>query len=103
MSEDGSAGSWKEVYRLHLSTDETWFHPKIRWSQIAGAGISPSATMQIRFTATDDAPAGTVEAAIDGVIVSTFLCDPVAAGDLNCNGSVGFDDINPFVALLVMG
>jgi hypothetical protein len=30
-------------------------------------------------------------------------CDPnpcVLAGDLNCNGSVGFDDINPFVLFL---
>ncbi len=35
--------------------------------------------------------------------ISISVTGVLATGDLNCSGSVGFDDINPFVTALVGG
>lgn len=93
ISANGAAGPWLEVYRHYLSTEPIWFRPKIRWSQLAGAGFTPSANAQIRFIVSDSGAAGTVEGAIDGVFVSTFACT-TCPGDLDGDSSVTSTDLS---------
>ncbi|MBL8879610.1 MAG: hypothetical protein JNG88_10870 [Phycisphaerales bacterium] len=60
--------------------------------------VTPTATMRIRFEASDALPEATVEAAVDGFKVLSFDCTATDNdGDLNCDGNVNNFDIDAFV------
>jgi hypothetical protein len=58
--------------------------------------------IRLRFVAEDAGAGSIVEAAVDDFRIETVDCTPPAfpVGDLNCDGTVGFGDINPFVLAL---
>ncbi len=63
--------------------------------------IPLTAQVRMRFIAEDAGSGSLVEAAIDDFRLETVDCSPpVLVGDLDCDGSVGFGDINPFVLAL---
>lgn len=60
--------------------------------------VTPTATVRIRFEASDALPEATVEAAVDGFKVLSFDCsDTDNDGDLNCDGNINNFDIDAFV------
>lgn len=63
--------------------------------------LTPTNTMKVRFTTSDNPNNSKTEAAIDTIWFYDLSCGPAfCAGDLNCDGTVDFDDIDPFVAAL---
>lgn len=68
---------------------------------VADSFITPTATVRLRFSATDNPNNSVTEAAIDAVQVRTIDCTPsFASGDMNCDGVVNNFDIDPFVLAL---
>jgi len=60
--------------------------------------VTPSSQVRLRFSAIDNPNNSITEAAVDAVQISALVCiPPEAVGDLNCDGQVGFPDINAFV------
>lgn len=60
--------------------------------------VAPTATIRVRFEASDALPESTVEAAVDAFKVLTFDCaSEDHDGDMNCDGSVNNFDIDAFV------
>jgi hypothetical protein len=63
--------------------------------------LTPTDTMKIRFTTSDNPNNSKTEAAVDAIWLYDRSCGPtLCAGDLNCDGVVNFDDIDPFVTAL---
>jgi hypothetical protein len=65
--------------------------------------ITPSESVRLMFSVTDNPNNSITEAGVDAVRVYDLKCassPPLCAGDLNCDGLVDFDDIDPFVAAL---
>ena len=63
--------------------------------------LPPTDMMKVRFTTSDNPNNSKTEAAVDAIWLYDLSCSPgLCAGDLNCDGVVDFDDIDPFVAAL---
>ncbi len=78
-------------------TSGGWYYHELRVTDF----VPLTSQVRLRFIAEDLAPGSIVEAALDDFRIQCLDCEaPVLRGDLNCNGSVGFDDINPFVLRL---
>ncbi len=106
VSDDGGS-SWVELETVGPAGGEVsggWFHKEFLLADIPD--FQANDQFRIRFTASDTDPQSVVEAAIDAVELSTFVCDgpdcdgpgPGGTGDLDCDGSVGPVDL---AALLV--
>jgi len=60
--------------------------------------VTPTATVRIRFEASDLNDPSVVEAAVDAFLASRFDClETTLLGDLNCDGALNLGDVNPFV------
>ncbi|MHC4127606.1 MAG: choice-of-anchor B family protein [Planctomycetota bacterium] len=95
ISPNGDAGPWTAIAVHSTSGGPTWRHHEITGSEIEGAGVTPTATMKVRYTATDANPQSIVEAGVDGFAVSELLCS--VPGDIDGDGTVG---VNDFLLLL---
>jgi hypothetical protein len=63
--------------------------------------VPMSAQIRLRFVAEDAGSGSIIEAALDDFAIAVVDCTPPAAtGDMNCDGVVNFDDIDPFVLAL---
>jgi len=60
--------------------------------------VPTSATMQMRFVASDLGDGSLVEAGLDEFVVSTFVCDTFCPGDFDENGTVEVPDIFAFLS-----
>ncbi len=89
ISNDGGA-TWRIVDRIYVSAAE-WNDKKFRIADF----ITPSATMQVRFTAFDLGPRSIVEAAIDEFVVFKYVCSE-EYGDNNGDGFVDLIDYQGF-------
>lgn len=92
----GAVGTWVSV--------DTFTHTTGQWrnySFTASEFVTPTATMQVRFTVADTSPGSITEAGLDNFDVTFIGClttDPVfARGDVNVDGS---KDISDPVSLL---
>ncbi|GAB4385829.1 MAG: hypothetical protein Kow0022_13170 [Phycisphaerales bacterium] len=100
ISNDGGA-SWttlEVVGPTGAGTTGGWFYVTHRISDV----ISPTATMQVRFIASDFGTQGVIEAAVDAFEVTTFSCtdpNPGCAVDLNSDGELNFFDVQAFLSL----
>ena len=57
-------------------------------AELAGAGVNPGSTLNVRFTAIDAANGSIVEAGVDGFAVREITCDPSAVGVRYCTPAV---------------
>jgi hypothetical protein len=63
--------------------------------------ITPTAQVKVRFSAVDYPNNSITEAGIDAFWVAALVCAPPdGLGDVNCDGTLDFKDINPFVLAL---
>jgi len=92
----GDGINWTRVEEVRRSASE-WVPARWRVSDY----ITPTATVQVRFTVHDRDPGSLIEALVDDFVVEHVTCTPPSArGDLNCDGRVDFDDIDAFVLAL---
>lgn len=64
--------------------------------------VEPSGTVRVRFAVGDLGFGSVVEGGIDAFSLADIDCEPpLEPGDLNCDGGVDFDDIDPFVLALI--
>lgn len=81
MSSNGLAGPWSTVAIHADSTASLWSAVTISEADIQNAGLTLSADMRVRFTASDIGTASIVEAGVDAVQVGSISC----GGGLNTN------------------
>ena len=98
----GNGTTWTEIARHNTDGGLSWRHNEITQADLDNAGVTLTATMQLRFTANDDDPPSINESGLDAFVVTAFDCQfanyPV--GDLNCDGVVDLFDIDAFVLAL---
>jgi C1A family cysteine protease len=92
---NNGGSSW--AYLPYVNTPHDWTYIEFKVSDF----MAPTANVKVRFRALDFAPDSLVEALVDDFKVYTIGCDPTQLiGDMNCDGWVDFDDINPFVVAI---
>ncbi len=91
-SENGDAGPWIEVTRHDTSGGPNWRHNEITPADFQIAGVTPTATTKVRFTANDADEQSIVEAGLDAFKVVEINCDAEVLGDLDGDGIVGISD-----------
>jgi hypothetical protein len=78
----GGSGTWTEVTRHDTNGGLLWHHYEITSAHWAVAGVTPSASSQLRFTANDGDAQSIVEAGLDAFQVWALDClGPDADGD----------------------
>lgn len=90
-------GNWVNVETVGPTGAESaggWFQHSFRVADL----VTPTANTRIRFTANDTGNASVVEAAVDGIVVSTFGCDDVCLADWAPDGELNFFDVQQFLA-----
>jgi C1A family cysteine protease len=100
---DDGSGDWIEIGNHDTDGGLYWRHNIITQDEITTAGVSLTATMQIRFTAYDWYPQSIVEAGVDGFEISYTNCEnPYICGDANDDGSVNIIDISYLIEYLYL-
>ncbi len=92
INNDGGVGDWTEIARHEMSGGLVWRHHEITAADLALAGVVPTSSMQIRFTANDAYPQSVVEAGLDCFTVTALVCEEVICGDANDDESVNLGD-----------
>lgn len=92
---NNNGGSWTTVESINDRA--TWTRASWRVADY----VPVTSQVRVRFVVDDSPNDSLVEALVDDFVVQAFECvDVFVAGDLNCDGVVDFDDINPFVIAL---
>lgn len=102
ISSNGTSGPWIQLAYHNTDGGTVWRSNVITPQQIQNAGVTLTNNMRIRFTANDANPQSIVEAGVDGVRIARVGClAPVLCpGDMDCDGTVSFLDIDAFVLAL---
>jgi choice-of-anchor B domain-containing protein len=74
IDENDGAGPWVEVARHDTDGGLSWRSHTITQADLDAAGVTPTATMRLRFTAVDAGTQSIVEAGLDGFRVETLSC-----------------------------
>ncbi len=90
--------SWTEVTRHDTNGGTSWRHHDITQADLLAVGITPTATMQLRFTANDGDTQSIVEAGIDALNVIKFECEDGCPGDFDGDGHIGQADLGILLA-----
>lgn len=69
-----NGGAWTEVTRHDTDGGLAWRDVVLTEADFSAAGLTPSASTQMRFTANDDGTQSIVEAGLDGFTVSSINC-----------------------------
>ncbi len=96
VSSNGDAGPWIELAAHNTGGGTSWRSHAIFPADLQAAGVAPSATTKVRFTAIDGEPQSIVEAGVDAFRLDQVEC-ALIPGDLDGDGQVGILD---FLALL---
>jgi len=97
-SNDGGIGGWVEIARHDTSGGLTWRTHEITTDALVAAGVAPTASMRIRFTANDADPQSVVEAGVDALRLHDFDCLDPCAADVDGDGGVGIGDLLDLLA-----
>ncbi len=89
VSSNAAAGPWTRIASHSASNFNRWTPHAITQAELTAAGVSSTATMRVRFSATDASPDGTVECAVDNVRIYRRI--PIT--DCNGNGVPDSQDI----------
>jgi hypothetical protein len=103
-SATANRGDWVEIARYEKSTGKAWNEASFTRAELAALGVKVNKSLYFRFTANDIERGNKVEAAIDAFEVIGPTCNDTPEfqlGDMNCDGSIDFDDIDPFVVAIV--
>jgi hypothetical protein len=82
---NGPAAPWVNVETVGPDGDGTaggWIHHAFA----VGDFVTPTAAVQLRFVASDEADGSLVEAAVDDLTVTRLLCDPTCQQDIGFGG-----------------
>jgi hypothetical protein len=74
INADGGTGAWATI-AVHDMNDPTWRTHRITTADLLAGGVTPTASMRIRFTADDADPQSVVEAGIDAFSVTSIVCE----------------------------
>ncbi|MDF1839415.1 MAG: hypothetical protein P1V35_16225, partial [Planctomycetota bacterium] len=74
MSWSGLQGPWTSVWRTGFDTNGAWSKVQLTEEYLARWPRDLPGNLYLRFLARDGSPPSVVEAAIDGVVVSTGQC-----------------------------
>ena len=83
-SQNAGAGPWIEVARHDTDGGLIWRHHEISSADLIAAGLTPNATMRLRFSANDSGTQSIVEAGLDAFAISTVSCDDGGIGTNYC-------------------
>ena len=75
INANDGAGEWTEIARHDTNGGLSWRTAWITRDEIVAAGVTPTATTKLRFTANDDNPQSIVEAALDALKLFVIECD----------------------------
>ena len=90
---DDDGQTWVEVDQLGPISSAGWKQRSFLLADV----IQPTATMKIRFEASDTNEASVVEAAIDAFAITETICEPVYGnGDFDSDGDVDLEDFASF-------
>ncbi|MBG79703.1 MAG: hypothetical protein CMJ39_03200 [Phycisphaerae bacterium] len=98
---DDNGANWVTLEVVGPSGPETsggWYYKQFPVSAIAG--ITPSDTFRIRFTAADPDPGAVVEAGVDGLLITAVDCDELDDCPADCANGDGVVDVTDILALL---
>jgi len=98
-STDGG-GSWVRV-RTITTAAQVWRSDTI----VVGDEIAATSTMRFRFSASDIGTQNVIEAGLDNVRITRFVCDgsTMCQVDLNDDGSLNFLDVSAFLGSFGIG
>ncbi|UCD17402.1 MAG: hypothetical protein JSV44_00380 [Candidatus Zixiibacteriota bacterium] len=101
ISNSGGSGMWYMVAWHDTNGGTGWRSHEITPADLAASGVTPTATMKIRFTANDWEPQSIVEAGIDNFVVTSIDCEmPYLCGDANGDSEINLLDILYLIAHL---
>ena len=76
VNANGGVGAWTEIARHDTNGGLEWRSYEIDRAEIVAAGVTPTATTHIRYTANDGDAQSIVEAGLDAFKVFSVECDP---------------------------
>jgi hypothetical protein len=97
---NGGAGPWTQIADHVTSGDLNWRTHVIDQAALSAAGVTPTSTTVLRFTANDASPQSINESGLDAFLVTSFDCTspcPGADGDMNGVGGTDGEDLEVFV------
>ena len=89
---NNSGAAWTNVETIGPYGEETeggWFYHELRVADF----VTPTATVLLRFIASDEGRDSAIEAAIDDVTVTAYDCPPPCVGDLDGDGDTDHADL----------
>lgn len=100
ISSDGGS-TWTNVEIVGPTGAEAsggWYYHEF----IVGDFVPLTNQIRMRFIAADEGTGSLVEALVDDFLIKSLSCVmPVSKGDLNCDGAVNLNDVDPFVLALL--
>lgn len=104
ISQTGEKNTWSELARHETSNGRKWLTNTVSRAAIEAAGIKLGSAIYVRFVAADKGGGNIVEAGIDDLQIDGPVCNPhgpkTLRGDMDCDGGVNFNDVDPFVLAL---
>jgi subtilisin family serine protease len=76
INTNDGVGAWIPIGNHVTDGGRNWRSHTITPAELIVAGVTPSATTRLRFTANDADPQAVVEAGLDGLVIEAFVCVP---------------------------
>ena len=96
-------GAWVEIASHGASGGLDWQSHAIGQADLDAAGVAPTGSMRVRFTANDAGTPSIVEAGVDHFAVSVVSCGGACEADFNGDGELSILDFVAFQQAFVAG
>ncbi len=102
ISSNGAAGPWVAIATHDQNGALNWRYHQIDHDELHAVGITPTSTMQLRFTVNDGNPQSVVEAGLDTFHAKAELGPSyLNMGDMNCDCVINGLDVAAFVQAIL--